>query len=208
MLIHVLLQTRICVFINRYLALIIVMNRRYGKATRGQIPGNYELLELWGHLYATSLPVWDLENFRRLVFFLHKVHIQNNDTAIIRSELKREAIACNWGFVRANLYVRTISSIYAYICVCMQLHNLAVYKYVRRSRAGNKAVNVEHVITGDARLCACIRQLPFLVSPPKSGSDHVCIENRTCSRKLSTFRWLCWGHFNRHSLLADFAGTL
>lgn len=76
-----------------------------------------------------------------------------------------------------------------YLRVYMCVYALTQFGSVRRrSRVGNKVVNVEHVITGDVRLCACISRSTFLVSPLESGSDHVYMENTTYSRKLSTFK--------------------
>jgi hypothetical protein len=47
-------------------------------ATDGQIQVNYGRLKLCRQLYAyvtaTSIPVWDLENFDRLIFVAQSVH--------------------------------------------------------------------------------------------------------------------------------------
>jgi hypothetical protein len=55
-------------FLNRHLAQVIAINGRQRKATYGQVQGD---MNDWNHdasCTLTSLPVWDLENFKRLVF--------------------------------------------------------------------------------------------------------------------------------------------
>jgi len=42
--------------------------KRHGCANMGKV----KRLELWWQLYRTSLPVWDLENFRRMDFCWHE----------------------------------------------------------------------------------------------------------------------------------------
>lgn len=101
--------------------------------------------------YATSLQLWYLENSRHLMFAVRSV--RNKDRAMIRSEIKREAFACNWEGSLKCKSVCSISRTYAYKCVLTHLHNFAAY--ISSSRVGNKALNVEYVITGDVRLCAC-----------------------------------------------------
>ena len=48
------------------------MNGGQRNGTNAQIWGKVKRLELWWQLYRTSLPVWDLENFRQMDFCWHE----------------------------------------------------------------------------------------------------------------------------------------
>jgi hypothetical protein len=108
--------------------------------------------------YVTSALV--LKKIPDTWFLLYEVYVLNKYRAMIRSEIKTEAIACKWeGSLKCKSQC-TISPIYAYKCVFTHFHNFAVY--VHRRRVGNKAVSVEYVLTGDVRLCACSNRSTFL----------------------------------------------
>jgi hypothetical protein len=64
---------------NRCLAQVTVVSGIYRKATDGKIQVDYGRLKLCRQLYAyvtaTSLPLWDLENFDRWIFVAQSVRM-------------------------------------------------------------------------------------------------------------------------------------
>ena len=78
-------------------------------------------LELWWQLYHTSLPVWDLENFRPMDFCWHECTYYNINISF-RIQFDRWVCAANNQTVLRTWYLYKRS-----LCKCDCIHTLLLY---------------------------------------------------------------------------------